>query len=398
MKLLYVATHIADANGTGVQKRTAQFVRSLAKAGALTVMVSDLPPHQSFDAPQAERIVRDDHLDARLAQRNANRLGRMLAPLTWASDFKPDYDGAAVRAAVAPLADMVFDAVVLSHLQAARWWDHIGALVKARRVFVDFDDIPSVLLERQRAEDGTVSPGLALLRWRQAKQVRAFEDAQLRSNRHVLVCSRADRAALLARVPSAQVHVVPNGIAVPAPLPQQRYQGGACQLLFVAALGYAPNVQGLQWFMSEVWPQLPSGAFALTIAGRAPPPDILALGALPHVRVCADVPDLAPLYAQADVTLAPILFGGGTRIKILEAMAQGRAMVSTRIGAEGLEAEDGKELLLADDPAAFAAALMQLAANPEQRARLAEAAYQFVSARYAYPALESALASLVATQ
>src|SRR5690606_29805556 len=146
------------------------------------------------------------------------------------------------------------------------------------------------------------------------------------------------------------------------------------------AMRYRPNADAARYFVEEILPRLRVmiPGVELTIVGADPPPDVVTLGELPGVRVTGTVPDVRPWMRQAGVVVVPRLSGGGTRLKILEAFAMGRPVVSTRIGVAGIEARDGEHLLLADQPEAFARAVTRLATEPGLRARLAEQAYALV--------------------
>jgi glycosyltransferase involved in cell wall biosynthesis len=152
----------------------------------------------------------------------------------------------------------------------------------------------------------------------------------------------------------------------------------------VGTLGYYPNADGAAFLCRDVVPLLGRNGQPprVAIVGSKPPESVRALGALPEVSVFADVPDVAPYYAAAKVAVVPLRAGGGSRIKILEAFAHGRPVVSTRIGAEGLAVADGRHLLLADTAEAFAAAVRRLLSDPDLAARLAAEARQLVDERY----------------
>ncbi len=145
-----------------------------------------------------------------------------------------------------------------------------------------------------------------------------------------------------------------------------------------------PNQDGVKWFVKEVWPAVrashPQATFH--IVGRNPPGDIRAFSTVPGVTVVGAVPDVRPHLADAAAVVVPLLVGGGTRLKIYEAMAMGRAVVSTTIGAEGLPVVPDKHYLNADDPAAFAAAVTQLLDNPSRRTELGTTADRFVREQY----------------
>lgn len=153
------------------------------------------------------------------------------------------------------------------------------------------------------------------------------------------------------------------------------------RIAFLGSMDWLPNVDAVQWWVNDIWPrvkqQCPEASFS--IIGRNPPPSVTALAQHDaSVHVTGTVPDVRPHLAQAAVLVVPLRAGGGTRIKIYEAMAAGLPVISTRIGAEGLPLQDGQTVLLADTPEEFAAAVAELLRKPERRAQLAAAGQAWV--------------------
>ncbi len=195
------------------------------------------------------------------------------------------------------------------------------------------------------------------------------------------VCSTGDRDYLSKRFRSKSVHVLPNALPVPAstPLPAEP------TVLFVGLMSYLPNRQGVEHLLRDIWPRVralhPSARLWIAgigfelVQGHANPP--------PGVEFLGFVPDLQALYARSRVVVAPILTGGGTRVKIIEAALYGRPVVSTTLGAEGLEmsAEHG-ELVIADEPGAFAQAVAGLLRDDALAARIGAAGFAAGSSHY----------------
>lgn len=209
-----------------------------------------------------------------------------------------------------------------------------------------------------------------------------YEPAAAATFDRCIAVSEEDRAALLARAPSVAVDVVPNGVDTKTlrPLPEH---GGPPSLLFVGSMAYRPCTDAAIWLVREILPliraQHPDAE--VWIVGKQPPPEVLALAG-PGVYVMGAVPDVRPYYGRATMAVVPLRAGGGSRLKILEAMALGRAVVSTTIGAEGLGVVDGHDVALADDPAALAATVNRLLANPDLRRQLEARARATVQARF----------------
>ena len=180
-------------------------------------------------------------------------------------------------------------------------------------------------------------------------------------------------AAELRRTVEIPVSVIPTGVDTEAlrPAPEQE---GPPRLVFTGTLGYPPNSQGIRWFADQVWPevrrQVPD--VQLDVVGRNPPPSVEELGNREGINVIGPVPVMDPYFARAHAVVVPILTGAGIRVKIVEAMAAGRAIVSTSLGWEGLpHVQPDEHLLVADDPLQFATAAVRLLAQPDLRHRLA---------------------------
>jgi glycosyltransferase involved in cell wall biosynthesis len=181
--------------------------------------------------------------------------------------------------------------------------------------------------------------------------------------------------------------VVRNAVAVPPHLPgsQARAATEPFTFLLVGTMGYLPNEDAAVHFCREVLPLLRRHAAAevrVRIVGSSPPPEVRALGEIDGVTVTGTVPDVAPEYRSADAAVSPIRAGGGTRIKILESFAHGVPVVSTTLGAEGLEVEDGRHLLLADGAEPFARACARMIGEPGLATALARTGRLLVEERY----------------
>lgn len=182
----------------------------------------------------------------------------------------------------------------------------------------------------------------------------------------------------------ARVELIPTGVdtAELQPTPEQE---GPPRLLFTGTMSYLPNYEGIRWFARHVWPTIKARlpAARLDVVGKDPPPDVAALDGQEGLTVHGFVESMAPHFAAAQVVVVPILAGAGTRVKIIEAMAAGRAVVSTPLGCEGLAGlEAGRHLLVAEEPRAFADSVIELLGDPQERARLAGAARELAETAY----------------
>ncbi len=177
----------------------------------------------------------------------------------------------------------------------------------------------------------------------------------------VVTVSALEAAYFRKHIPEVPIFVVPNGVDTHHFLPIQ-CRNSESDLLFTGRMDYGPNVDAMVWFCHQVLPiiQYHRPEASLMIVGRDPTSEVRALGKLPGVRVTGMVEDIRPYFGQANVYVVPLRFGGGTRLKILEAMATGTPIVSTSVGSEGLDIEPGSDLLVADGASDFATAVVEL--------------------------------------
>ncbi|MEZ4861310.1 MAG: glycosyltransferase [Caldilineaceae bacterium] len=203
-----------------------------------------------------------------------------------------------------------------------------------------------------------------------------------------VVCSPDDQAITLQQAPHCRVAVVPNG-ADTAYYTPQRQPDPKPTLLFLGAMDYYPNIDAIQHFCSHSWPLLRTMLpdLQLLIVGRQPTAAVSQLGQLPGVTVTGSVPDVRPYLARSWVMVVPLRLGGGTRLKIAEAMAAGLPVVTTAVGAQGLPVVHGRHLLLAETSARFTDAVQQLLTNVPLREELAQNARLLVESELSWQAL-----------
>ncbi len=239
-----------------------------------------------------------------------------------------------------------------------------------------------------------------LLRRENLWKLRRFERAAARALQATIVCGPDDATFLRAQVQAdAPIQVLANGCdadffsAVANP-PQP---AAAPTLLFCGAMDYSPNVDGIQWYFDAVDPlvraRLPTRR--IFIVGRDPTPAVRALAAQPGVEVTGGVPDVRPYYQAAWGQIVPLRIGGGTRLKIVESLCIGCPVISTTIGAQGLDLAHDQHLLLADEPPVLAEAVLRLLGDQALRERLGAAGRERVLARYTWPALGAQLSSFL---
>jgi sugar transferase (PEP-CTERM/EpsH1 system associated) len=294
-----------------------------------------------------------------------------------------------------------FDLAQVEGIELARYLPRLRAA--GPRLIFDDHNAEYLLQQRAFATDLRRPPRwpyalYSLVQWR---RLRRFEHWACAQADRVLAVSEADRRAIIALGAGRPVDLVPNGIEPEAYArwAESRPAAPAPRLVFTGTMDYRPNVDAAVWFCRAVWPRVRAAApdAALWLVGQRPAPAIRRLGALPGVTVTAMVEEIGPYLRDAAVYVAPLRVGGGTRFKLLEAMAAGCPIVSTRLGVEGIDAIDGQHLFLADLPEAFAARVLALLRAPDEGRRLAAAARAFVEERFdwrrIWPLWEEAVAA-----
>jgi glycosyltransferase involved in cell wall biosynthesis len=262
---------------------------------------------------------------------------------------------------------------------------------KPPRIVVDSHEIAYDLARQFARADANLGRRLyAGVNWR---KLRREELMTYRNADGVYLCSTADEQRLLDQVPGVRTTVIPNAadVAYYQPSPTDPPPDG-CTVVYFGLLATVPNVDGVTHFAQSIWPRIAAAhpKARWKIIGGRPPPALLALAG-PRVELTGFVPDLRPHLARAAAVVVPLRLGGGTRLKIVEAMAMGKAIVSTTLGAEGIEAVPGRDLFVEDDPAAFADAVNRLLADPDLAARVGQSARQLAVDRYSWTGAAQAL-------
>jgi len=257
-------------------------------------------------------------------------------------------------------------------------------------VFYDWHNIESEVMRRYSAS--APSPAHRVYASLTARRLAALEKEILRSAAGHVVCSERERETLLGMAPDARIATIENGADVRS---FQETQPAAARrrILFVGWMAYHANVKAAVDFTRSVWPGIRERfpEWRLTLAGLDPAPAVLALGSEANVEVTGTVKDMRPFYGEAIAAIVPLRTGGGTRLKILEAMAAGVPVVSTPLGAEGLAVSPGVDILIVEKDEDWLPQLSALDAQGDLWNRLAEAGRRLVAARYDWEALGQAL-------
>jgi sugar transferase (PEP-CTERM/EpsH1 system associated) len=282
-----------------------------------------------------------------------------------------------------------FDVVQVEGIEMAPYIPVIQAVQPGALIVFDDHNCEYLLQQRAYAADRLVptrwlAAAYSLVQYRRLKK---YEAQVCQAAHRVLAVSDQDAAALRSLVSGLRVTVVPNGVDVSFYGPHKdvpRAEGRPETLVFTGTMDFRPNIDAVLWFHQRVLPiireRFPSVRFY--IVGQRPHRRLDRLRDDPAVAITGSVSDVRPFIAEADVYVAPLRVGGGTRLKLLEALSMGKAVVSTRVGAEGYPVQEGRHLMLADSPLEFAEAVVALLHSPNRRASLGKAAREFVVRGY----------------
>lgn len=298
----------------------------------------------------------------------------------------------AVRAAVAEFRP---DVVHFDTISLAPYLEAIGDTPAA----LNHHNIESQMLLR-RAEMER-NPLKRFYFWQEGKRLARYESRVARKFQAHLVCADLDAERLRDTVGDVPVTVVPNGVDLeyfhPAP-PGTELQPGS--MLFVGGLGWYPNLSAIRFFLEDIWPLLSKQRpdIEFRIIGRNPPPDILAAAERDsRIQVLGFVDDIHPVFHSSMVYVCPIFDGGGTKLKMLDAMAMGKAIVAHPVACEGLNVKHGEHVLEATDADSFVAEIIRVLGDSSLRTRLEKNAREHVSQQFSFTSIGADLSQLYET-
>jgi glycosyltransferase involved in cell wall biosynthesis len=380
MKILFVHKQILFPRDTGGKIRVLNVLKHLARWHDVTYLANLRRGEDRYLPQMTELGLRVETLSGEPARRGGLRFCAAAAanilsdrPFIIDRNYDPRVRGK-VREL---LAAMPYDLLICDTIQMAR---HTTGLGGPPQVLFQHNVEAQIL--RRHAEMGRGR----LRRWYMRGQWRKMVRFERDWGRHfdaVIAVSELDRELFEAEYGWPHVRAIDTAVDTDFFHPDPATEVPD-RVLFMGSMDWLPNQDGVKWFAREVWPVVRAARPQATfhVIGRNPPRDVRALSAVPGVEVVGRVVDVRPHLAQAAVFVVPILVGGGTRLKIYEGMAMGRAVVSTTIGAEGLPVRPGEHYLAADAPGDFATAVVGLLADSARRTVIGRAAERFVRDRY----------------
>lgn len=387
MKVLYFSPRQIWPVNSGARLRDYHLAQQLAANSAVTFVEMCPVGEVAHPAPEDSLLTRVITLDRERAYSPSRILRGLIGPvpvtiLNYWSSWSASQLANVLRF-------QQFDTVQIEGVHLMQYLPVVLQAPGSPSIVVDWHNIESEIVWRYARTAESWAKRIAARRT--AKLIERAEDRLLGMYCTHTVTSMRERQKLLARRPGANIHVIPNGVDTSffsaGKIGESECQAGQANsrqnIVFVGYMDYHANVEAVTWFSQAVWPEIarqyPDLHF--TIVGRDPSPEVRAL-ASDRIHVTGTVEDVRPFYASAVAAVVPLRSGGGTRLKILEAMAAGVPVVSTRLGAEGINVEHETEILLADNCQEIASAISRIVSSTETRNRLASAARAMVAQEY----------------
>jgi len=380
MNILFVSARFPLPLDTGSKIRTFNLLKSAASAHAVTLVTFSEDPEDREYLSELYEFCEEVVL---VPKQKASR--RQVAAYVTANLFSPRpysisrYASATMKATLEELlAEGDFDLIHCGHIHVAQ---NLPAVPVPR--IVDEHNVEATIALRVAQQ--SLNPLFKAFMYIQWQKYLRYEPLVCSQFDRCLTVSAEDRGALLALNPNLAITVIENGVDV------QYYQQGirptdANRLVFTGSMDWLPNDDAMTYFCRSALPAISREApdVRLSIVGRNPSSAVRSLHSPPRVTVTGSVPDVRPYVERSTVFVVPLRIGGGSRLKILEAMAMGKPCVSTSVGCEGLRVTPGHNILIADAPQDFAAEVVRLLGDRYARAAVSRAGRELVLAEYSW--------------
>ena len=398
MHLLWIKSEFLHPIDKGGRIRTYNMLRALKRQHQVTYLTLDNGKAAPDAAARALEYCHDViRVPFEEAPRRSPRfwlelLGNLVSPLPYA--IAKWRSPALRKEVVRAVAERGIDVVICDFLAPSQNVpDGLGCPI------VLFQHNVEAAIWRRHAEVRTNPLTKAYFR-EQWRRMERFERQECRRFDRVIAVSRNDAVAIEQEYGVGPVADVPTGVDVDYFRPAGRAIKEPHNLVFTGSMDWLPNEDGITWFVDDVLPRIHERIpdVTLTVVGRNPPPRIEQLATQDRrLRVTGSVPDVRPYMESASIFVVPLRVGGGTRLKIYEALAMELPLVSTTIGAEGLPLEDGEHMLVADDAAGFAQAVLSLLEDPARATAMARMSAAYVRENFGWDAAAEAFARIVSS-
>lgn len=410
-RILFLSQLLPFPLNTGPKVRSYYVLRHLTQKHQVTLLAFSRPD----DPPEAVQHLREFcekvHL-VMMHRSQARNVFALIASMLAGESFtiRRDYRPKMAQTVDRLLQTGQYDAVHADQLWMAQYALRAKGITHDTKLVLDEHNacfqVTQRLVSRER------NPFMRLLFTHEWRRLRAYEAETCASFDHVVTVTQEDQSILKGLIHSSVKHTRQqdvnktnhNFVTIPICVDTQstapvQPNPGAVDVLHLGTMFWLPNVEGVLWFAREVWPavvaQVPQATF--TIVGKNPPTEIRALSmgqkGMPSIQVTGYIPDPQPYLKRAGVFIVPLLSGGGMRVKIVDGWRWGLPIISTRIGAEGIDYHEGENILIADDPGEFSQAIVRVLRDPLLAQRLRVNGRRWVEEKYEwrriYPAWDS---------
>lgn len=388
MNVLFLTQILPYPPNAGPRVKTWQVLRYLVEAGHKVTLVSFLRPEEAPFADEVRQLVDD----LRVIPFERRIIREMVSFARACLKNRPflverDADRRMQQAIEEILAGNSIDII---HLDQVTMTQFVLEKDMYPRVFDAHNATWQILRGAKSHQPVWRRPIIA----REVKAMKVYEGKVVSTFEHTLAVTQADKGDLIEAVRSqgplevasdGKIKVVPISVDVEQFSPAEP-AGDSLEILSIGSLHYAPNADGVRWFLREVLPRvLESSPEAKTVViGKDPPADFqrIADQSKGRIQVKGYVPDLDPYFARAALMVVPVLAGSGMRVRILEGLARGMPMVTSSLGAQGIEVRSGEEILIADSSQAFSQAVLTLLSQPELRKAMSKSARKLAVEKY----------------
>ncbi|NIU02073.1 MAG: glycosyltransferase [Nitrosopumilaceae archaeon] len=394
MKVVFLSQRFLFPQDTGGKIRTSKILEQLNKIFSLTVLSNMESPQDDPYLPEMERIC-DKFIPVPWVETKRYTLQWYLEVLKKSFSRYPvpmlnDYSAELERAVLDELNRQSYDLAICDFMQSTLNFQHVKNI--PRLLFQHNVEATIAQRHMQRAKD----PFFKIFWWLQFKKMFYHEKKQCGLFDRVIAVSENDKLRMEDWYGVNNVCTIPTGVDTEFYAATKNSKEKK-QIVFVGAMDWLPNDDAMKYFLNSIFPliqkQEPGAHFI--IVGRNPSPALKkTINKIPNVKLTGWVEDTRPYIAESAVFIVPIRIGGGTRMKIYEGMAMGKAIVSTSIGAEGLPVKHGEHIYLADTETRFAEYVIKLLQNTENRQRMGMGARQYVYNNFRWKKVAEAFANI----
>ncbi len=384
VRLLWVKVGGLWPLNTGGRLRSFHIISELSKKHRVVLLTThgpgDDPEGLAARLPRCERVVSAPHL---IPKHSSARFAGAVAQ-SWFSPLPVDlwkWRVPALREEIRRLlSSQAVDVCIADFLFAV---PNVGTDGRVPVIFFEHNVEHMIWKRMTQVETSSWRRVLLGLEWR---KMRRYEAHACSRADLTLAVSEVDRTLLATHAPDAKICSIPTGVDTTFFTPNRSAELPG-SLVFTGSMDWFPNEDAILHFMDAILPHIRQEIphVHLTVVGRNPTPRLRAAASEARVRVTGTVDDVRPYVANAAVYVVPLRIGGGTRLKIFEALAMEKAVVATTVGAEGLPLTPGAHFLQADDPAGFARAVVSLLQDPAHRRSLGAAGRRLIEERYSWP-------------